>query len=155
MRIRRINTNFTNKKERIKMADILYKDESYKIIGSCMKVHAELGAGFLTSPPALSDREGAQEALEKQFIKEKIPYEREKLLKIDFDGQQLKKSFKADYVCYNKIIVELKAAIFIHNDNIEQTRNYLKATKLQLGLIVNFGEPSLKYKRVLNSYNSH
>lgn len=154
MRIRRINTNFTNKKERIKMADILYKDESYKIIGSCMKVHAELGAGFLTSPPALSDREGAQEALEKQFIKEKIPYEREKLLKIDFDGQQLKKSFKADYVCYNKIIVELKAAIFIHNDNIEQTRNYLKATKLQLGLIVNFGVPSLKFKRVLHSQNS-
>ena len=151
MRIRRINTNFTNKKERIKMVDILYKDESYKIIGACMKVHSELGAGFLTSPPDLSDREGAQEALEKQFIKEKIPYEREKLLKIDFDGQQLKKSFKADYVCYNKIIVELKAAIFIHNDNIEQTRNYLKATKLQLGLIVNFGEPSLKYKRVLNS----
>ena len=151
MRIRRINTNFTNKKERIKMVDILYKDESYKIIGSCMKVHTELGAGFLTSPPALSDREGAQEALEKQFIKEKIPYEREKLLKIDFDGQQLKKSFKADYVCYNKIIVELKAAIFIHNDNIEQTRNYLKATKLQLELIVNFGVPSLKYKRVLNS----
>ena len=151
MRIRRINTNFTNKKERIKMVDILYKDESYKIIGTWMKVHAELGAGFLTSPPALSDREGAQEALEKQFIKEKIPYEREKLLKIDFDGQQLKKSFKADYVCYNKIIVELKAAIFIHNDNIEQTRNYLKATKLQLGLIVNFGVPSLKYKRVLNS----
>ena len=125
------------------MADILYKDESYKIIGACMKVHSELGAGFLESV--------YQEALEKQFIKDGIPYEREKLLKIDFDGQQLKKSFKADYVCYNKIIVELKAAIFIHNDNIEQTRNYLKATKLQLGLIVNFGVPSLKYKRVLNS----
>ncbi|HNX89547.1 MAG TPA: GxxExxY protein [Paludibacteraceae bacterium] len=129
------------------MADILYKEESYKIIGTCMKVHSELGAGFLESV--------YQEALEKQFIKDGIPYEREKLLKIDFDGQQLKKSFKADYVCYNKIIVELKAAIFIHNDNIEQTRNYLKATKLQLGLIVNFGETSLKYKRVLNSYNSH
>lgn len=125
------------------MADILYKDESYKIIGACMKVHSELGAGFLESV--------YQEALEKQFIKEGIFYEREKLLKIDFDGQQLKKSFKADYVCYDKIIVELKAAIFIHNDNIEQTRNYLKATKLQLGLLVNFGEPSLKYKRVLNS----
>jgi len=129
------------------MADILFKEESYKIIGTCMKVHSELGAGFLESV--------YQEALEKQFIKDGIPYEREKLLKIDFDGQQLKKSFKADYVCYNKIIVELKAAIFIHNDNIEQTRNYLKATKLQLGLIVNFGETSLKYKRVLNSYNSH
>ena len=111
-----------------------------------MKVHSELGAGFLESV--------YQEALEKQFIKDGIPYEREKLLKIDFDGQQLKKSFKADYVCYNKIIVELKAAIFIHNDNIEQTRNYLKATKLQLGLIVNFGVPSLKYKRVLHSHNS-
>ncbi len=111
-----------------------------------MKVHTELGAGFLESV--------YQEALEKQFIKDSVPYQREKLLKIQFDGENLRKTFKADFVCYDKIIVELKAAIFIHNDNIEQIRNYLKATKLKLGLIVNFGEPSLKYKRVLNSLNS-
>jgi len=70
------------------MADILYKDESYKIIGACMKVHSELGAGFLESV--------YQEALEKQFMKDAIPFEREKYLKIQFDGEQLKKTFKAE-----------------------------------------------------------
>ncbi len=128
------------------MADILYKDESYKIIGACMKVHSELGAGFLESV--------YQEALEKQFMKDAIPFEREKYLKIQFDGEQLKKTFKADFVCYDKIIVELKAASFIHSDNIDQTKNYLKSTKFQLGLIVNFGQKSLVYKRILNSCDS-
>ena len=109
-----------------------------------MKVHAELGPGFLESV--------YQEALEKQFIKDGIPYEREKLLHIYFDGQKLKKHFKADYVCFGVIVVELKAAEFIHSDNVEQTRCYLKSTKFQLGLLVNFGQKSLMYKRILNSY---
>ena len=69
------------------MADILLKEESYKIIGSCMKVHSELGAGFLESV--------YQEALEKQFIKDNVPYQREKLLKIQFAGENLKKTFNA------------------------------------------------------------
>jgi GxxExxY protein len=129
------------------MAEILYKEESYKIIGSCMKVHSQLGAGFLESV--------YQEALEKQFIKDGIPYQREKLLKIQFDGENLKKTFRADYVCYDKIIIELKAASFIHNDCLKQTTNYLNATKFQLGIVVNFGEKSLAYKRILNSLNSH
>ena len=128
------------------MAEIIYKEESYKIIGSCMKVHAELGSGFLESV--------YQEALEKQFIKDGVTYEREKILTILFDGEQLKKHFKADFVCYDKIIVELKAAPFIHNDNVEQTKNYLNATKMQLGIVVNFGQKSLTYKRILNSCNS-
>ena len=126
------------------MADLLYKEESYRIIGCCMKVHAELGPGFLESV--------YQEALEKQFKKDAIPYEREKLLHIFFDGEKLKKHFKADYVCFDKIIIELKAAEFIHSDNLEQTRCYLKSTKFQLGLLVNFGQKSLMYKRILNSY---
>ena len=129
------------------MAEIIYKEESYKIIGSCMKVHAELGSGFLESV--------YQEALEKQFIKDGVTYEREKILTILFDGEQLKKHFKADFVCYDKIIVELKAAPFIHHDNVEQTKNYLNATKMQLGIVVNFGQKSLTYKRILNSYNSY
>lgn len=124
------------------MVDILYKDESYKIIGTCMKVHAELGSGFLESV--------YQEALEKQFIKDNVPYQREKLLKIQFDGESLRKTFKADFVCYDEIIVELKAATSIHYDNILQIQNYLNATHFKLGLLVNFGESSLKYKRVIN-----
>jgi len=111
-----------------------------------MKVHAELGSGFLESV--------YQEALEKQFIKDGIPYIREKVLKINYDGEQLKKTFKADFVCYDKIIVELKAAVLLHNDNIKQTTNYLNATNFQLGIIVNFGEKSLVYKRVINAVKS-
>jgi GxxExxY protein len=128
------------------MIEIIFKEESYRIIGSCMKVHTQLGAGFLESV--------YQEALEKQFIKDGIPYVREKLLLIQFDGEPLKKRFRADFVCFDKIIVELKSAVFVHNDNFLQTQNYLNATKFQLGLLVNFGEPSLKYKRVLN-INQH
>ncbi|HLP04507.1 MAG TPA: GxxExxY protein [Paludibacter sp.] len=125
------------------MPEIIYKDESYKIIGSCIKVHTELGAGFLESV--------YQEALERQFVKDGVPYVREKMLKINFDGEPLKKTFKADFVCFDKIIVELKAATFLHNYNIEQTKNYLSATKFQLGLLVNFGSKSLTYKRVINT----
>ena len=128
------------------MSEIIFKEESYRIIGSCMKVHTQLGAGFLESV--------YQEALEKQFIKDGIPYVREKLLLIQFDGEPLKKRFRADFVCFDKIIVELKSAVFVHNDNFLQTQNYLNATKFQLGLLVNFGDPSLKYKRVLN-INQH
>ena len=124
------------------MTEIFYKDESYKIIGSCFKVHTELGPGFLESV--------YQEALEKQFIKDSIPYEREKLLSVYFEGEKLKKHFKGDFVCFNKIIVELKATPFLYKSDEEQLLNYLKATKIALGLLVCFGSKSLTYKRLLN-----
>ena len=124
------------------MAELLFKDESYKIIGSCMKFHSELGPGFSESV--------YQEALSIQFKKDEIPFEREKVLEVYFDGVILKKHFKADFVCFESIIVELKANSSIHSDNFEQTRNYLKSSKFKLGLLVNFGEKSLTYKRILN-----
>jgi len=124
------------------MTDLLYKEESCRIIGSCMKVHAELGPGFLESV--------YQEALEMQFKKDAVPYEREKLLNIYFDGDQLKKHFKADYVCFDVIVVELKATPFIYQKDMDQTLNYLNATKTRLGILVNFGSKSLTYKRLLN-----
>ena len=111
-----------------------------------MKVHTVLGSGFLESV--------YQEALEKQFIKDGIPFEREKLLNVYFDGEKLKKHFKADFVCFNTIIVELKATPFIYQKDMDQTLNYLNATNIKLGLLVNFGQKSLMYKRLLNSYNS-
>ncbi len=124
------------------MADLLFKDESYKIIGSCMKVHAELGAGFLESV--------YQEALEKQFIKDNVPYKKEEKLRIQFDSELLDKYFKADFVCYGSIIVELKATPFIYKKDMDQVLNYLKATNHKLGLLVNFGEKSLTYKRIIH-----
>jgi GxxExxY protein len=124
------------------MADILYKDESYKIIGSCMKVHAELGAGFLESV--------YQEALEKQFIKDNVPYKREQKLRIQFDSELLDKYFKSDFVCYDKIIVELKSTSMIYKKDEEQLVNYLKATNIKLGILVCFGSKSLTYKRIVH-----
>jgi len=131
-------------------AEIIYKEESYKIIGSCLTVYNKLGSGFLESV--------YQEALEIQFNQDKISFEKEKRLHIQFDDVQLDKFFKADYVCFGTIIVELKATPFIHKNDIAQVLNYLRATDMRLGLIVNFGEKSLVYKRILNSrcsQNSH
>jgi len=128
------------------MAEILFRDESYQIIGSCMKVHRELGCGFLENV--------YQEALARQFVIDNIPFEREKLVNVYYNGEKLDKYFKADFLCFGKIVVELKAKPFIHQDFIDQAKNYLKSTRLQLGLLVNFGEKSLTYKRVLSSYNS-
>ena len=124
------------------MVDILYKDESYKIIGSCFTVHRKLGAGFLESV--------YQEALEKQFIIDSVPYVREKKLRIQFDDILLDKYFKADFVCYDEIIVELKATPFIYKKDEDQLLNYLKATNKKLGLLVTFGSKSLIYKRLIN-----
>ena len=129
------------------MADIVFKEESYKIIGSCLTVFNKLGSGFLESV--------YQEALEIQFKQDNIPFEKEKRLRIKFDKIQLDKFFKADYVCFNSIIVELKATPFIHANDIAQVLNYLRATGMRLGILVNFGENSLIYKRILNSHSSH
>lgn len=107
-----------------------------------MKVHAELGVGFLESV--------YQEALEKQFIKENVPYKKEEKLRIQFDSELLDKYFKADFVCYGSIIVELKATPFIYKKDMDQVLNYLKATNHKLGLLVNFGEKSLTYKRIIH-----
>jgi GxxExxY protein len=85
---------------------LLFENESHSIIWACMHVHKLLGCGFLESV--------YQEALEKEFLKQNIPYSRHKHLHIIFDGKPLDKSFVADFVCYNSIILEIKAAAFLH-----------------------------------------
>jgi len=87
------------------MAEILYKEESYKIIGACIEVHKKLGSGFLESVYA--------EALELEFKKVNIPYDREKKLPVFYDDQPQKKYFEADFVCFGAIIIELKATKFL------------------------------------------
>ena len=124
------------------MAEILFKEESYKIIGACMEVHKKLGSGFLESVYA--------EALELEFKKAEIPYEREKKLPVFYEDLPLKKYFRADFVCFNSIIIELKATKFIIDADHRQTMNNVKATKFRLGLLINFGTPSLTYKRIVN-----
>jgi len=120
---------------------MLYKEEVYQIVGAAMEVHRELGAGFLEAV--------YQEALEKEFIYRKIPYIREQKLVIYYKGEQLSKYYVADFVCYDKIIVELKASQQLTSDNESQMLNYLTATKMRLGLLINFGAKSLEYKRMI------
>lgn len=122
---------------------LLYEHETFKIIGACMYIHKALGCGFLESV--------YQEALEKEMQKLQIPFVRHKKLQIFFDGAPLDKFFVADFVCYNAIILEIKAATFLHQSNSDQVINYLKATNFSIGLLINFGESSLKWKRFINT----
>lgn len=107
-----------------------------------MNVHKKLGAGFLESVYS--------EALELEFKKLAIPYEKEKKLLVYYDEKPMNKYFRADYVCYHCIILELKATKYIIQSDRRQTLNNVLATKLRLGLLINFGEPSLKYYRLIN-----
>ena len=121
---------------------IIFKDESFKIIGICMNIHSIMGHGFLEAVYA--------EVLEKEFIKNNIPYQREVKLDLFFNGEKLDKKYKADFVCFDDIILELKSVSFLHDNFSRQTLNYLKATNKKLGLLINFGEKSLKHKRIIN-----
>jgi GxxExxY protein len=124
------------------MTEIIFKNESYLIIGACMEVHKKLGAGFLESVYA--------EALGLEFKKFNIPYEREKKLTIFYDNKPLSKYFKADFVCYESIIIELKSLKCLNEADQRQTKNNVKATQFKLGLLINFGTPSLSYERIVN-----
>jgi len=123
------------------VVDLIYKDESYKIIGACLEVHKTLGCGFLE--PVY------QEALSIEFTKQHIPFEKEKVLSINYKDIELEKRYVADFVCFDKITVELKALSSLNSDHESQVLNYLKATGYKLGLLINFGEKSLKYKRMV------
>jgi len=106
-----------------------------------MNVHNELGCGFLE--PIY------QEALAFEFHDLNIPFQREKVLEVHYKQHLLAKKYVADYLCYDKIIVELKAKDSISTEHIAQTLNYLKATNNRIGLIVNFGTTKLQYKRII------
>lgn len=121
--------------------DYLYKEESYKLVGILFEVHKNLGKGF--SEIVYKD------ALEYEFKINSIPYEREKIYKIQYKDIILPRKYIADFVVYDEIIFEVKAISELTNSEIKQTLNYLASSKNKLGLLLNFGEDSLKYKRVI------
>ena len=92
-----------------------------------------------------------EEVLEKEFVIQNIPYKRQVRLDLYYEGVQLKKHYRADFVCYDSIIVELKAVTQIPSVFYMQLQNYLKCTNMELGMLINFGTPSLTYKRIVNS----
>lgn len=122
------------------MSDLLFPKESYDIIGAALEVHLQLGCGF-TEPVY-------QEALAEELILRNIPFEREKVFTVTYKGKELSKDFRVDFVCFNQIIVELKAVSEFAEEHVAQVYNYLKVTGMQLGLLINFGKTSLEYKRL-------
>jgi GxxExxY protein len=125
------------------MAEIIYKEESYKIIGACFEVYKQKGCGF-TEPVY-------QECLKIEFDLQSIPFIFEPIIQLEYKGKILDQYFKPDFVCYNKIIVELKSVSNLIDEHRAQTINYLNATKFDLGLLVNFGHfPKLEYERFGN-----
>lgn len=125
----------------IGMQEYPFKNECYQIIGSCMEVHKSLGAGFLEAV--------YQEALTIEFVETGIPFVKEKVLDVWYKGKLLQKKYVADFLCFNEVVVELKAMDGLSPEHISQVLNYLKACDKKIGLIVNFGTRSLQYKRVI------
>ena len=123
------------------MKTFYYKTEIYNIRGAIFAVHNELGCGFLERV--------YQDALEFEFQERGIPYEREKNIQIMYKGKPLGEPYRADFVCYDNIIVELKAVEELQGIHRSQVVNYLKATGMKLGLLVNFGEEFANIERIV------
>lgn len=124
------------------MADLLYKDEVYAIVGAAMEVYNDLGPGFLESV--------YQEAMEIEAHIRNIPFDPQHQILVRYKNQVLKKYYLADLVCYGKIIVEIKAMNDLTLREEGQLLNYLKATGIKVGVLINFGHyPSLEWKRLV------
>jgi GxxExxY protein len=123
------------------MDELYLKDETYKIIGICMEVHTILGKGH--SEIIYGD------ALEYEFSKNNVPFTREMKYNISYKDIVLPHFYYSDFVVFDEIILEIKAISELSKSEIKQTLNYLAASKNKLGLLVNFGEERLKYRRII------
>ena len=123
------------------MADIIYKDESYAIVGALFNVYNYLGSGF--SEIVYKD------ALELEFSSLNIPFEREKEYSVSYKGIVLSHKFYADFVLFDKIILEIKSIDIIHDKHIAQCINYLKVSENRLAILANFHKDLLDHKRIV------
>ena len=125
------------------MSNLIYEEESYLIRGACIEVHKEMGSGY---PEAVY-----QECLEREFQVRDIPFQSQPELIIHYKGEQLRQTYKPDFICFGKIIVEIKGVSKIHPEHQAQIINYLKATGFKLGFLVNFGShPQAQIERFAN-----
>lgn len=124
------------------MAEILFKEESYKIVGACFEVYNEKGCGFVE--PVY------QECLKIELEMQSIAFQAQQQLQLSYKGRQLKQIYIPDFVCFGQIIVEIKAVSKLCDEHRAQVHNDLKATGFRLGLLINFGDhPKLEYERIV------
>ena len=122
--------------------ELLYEEETYAVRGAVFEVYRELGCGFLEAV--------YQECLEKELAVRHIPFASQKELTLLYKGERLQQVYKPDLICFERIIVELKAVKEIANEHRAQLHNYLKATDLRVGLLVNFGHyPKATIERII------
>lgn len=124
------------------MAEIIFPEESYKIMGACFEVYREKGCGFLE--PVF------QECLELEMEQQAIPFEAQPRLPLSYKGRPLRQTYTPDFICFGKIIVELKAVSRLIDEHRAQVHNYLRATGNRVGLLVNFGHyPKVEWERIV------
>ena len=123
------------------MPELLYREETHRLIGFCMEIHRELGKGH--------DEVIYKDALVVELSRASIPFARELKYEITYKGVVLPHFYCADFVVWNKILFEAKAVDQLSDAHVKQVLNYLAASKLRLGLLVNFGSDSLEWKRVI------
>ena len=122
---------------------IIFKEESYRIIGACFEVYKDKGSGFLEAV--------YQECLALEFTGQGIPFVEKPRLRLDYKGHELQQTYEPDFMCFDGIIVEIKAVKQLCDEHRAQAINYLKATGKQLGLLVNFGHyPKIEHERFVN-----
>jgi GxxExxY protein len=135
--------NYEIRESREMKTDILFKDESYAIIGACFEVYKTMGCGYLENV--------YQECLAIEFTSKGIPFVEQPRLHLEFKGITLKQTYQPDFICFDGILLEIKSVKSLIDEFRAQTVNYLKATHKQLALLVNFGHyPKLEYERFLN-----
>jgi GxxExxY protein len=123
------------------MNDIIYREESYKIMGACFEVYKEKGCGFLESV--------YHECLEMELADQHIPFVAQNKLQLTYKGRPLKQTYEPDFACFDKIILEIKAVSKLTDEHRAQVHNYLRATGHRLGLLVNFGHyPKVESERI-------
>jgi len=126
------------------MEIFLHKDETYGIIGACFEVYKEKGCGFLEAV--------YQECMEIELGLQGIPFAAKKPLRLEYKGRPLRQAYEPDLICFEKIIVELKAVSVLADEHRAQVINYLNATGHEVALLVNFGHyPKLEYERIVNT----
>jgi GxxExxY protein len=125
------------------MSELLYKEEVFKLVGHCMEVHRELGKG--------QDEVLYKDAFVVELHRAQISFARERKYEVSYKGVILPHHYFADFVVWDKILFEAKAVERLTDAHVKQVLNYLAVSKLELGLLVNFGADSLEWKRVIRS----